>query len=149
MQPASRQRLSKQTSAQAHWRHSTTALSRDLFPVLSVRRLYNEYLFKSESVGCSKGTGIIKKSPTPPFYQRRNNVRREKTKVLTLNKYMARGPSGARLQEWPYWLVAGLKLLLCSALLRKCGGFRRARENWEASAWCLQDLWIEYLTCVL
>jgi hypothetical protein len=32
--------------------------------------------------------------------------------------YMAMGPSGARSQEWPCWLVAGSKLLLCSALLR-------------------------------
>jgi hypothetical protein len=29
-------------------------------------------------------------------------------------KYMAMGPSGARCQEWPCWLVAGSKLLLCS-----------------------------------
>jgi hypothetical protein len=34
---------------------------------------------------------------------------------LTLNKYMAMGPSGVRCQEWPCWLVAGSKLLLCSA----------------------------------
>jgi hypothetical protein len=56
--------------------------------------------------------------PTPPFYQSRNNERRKKkTKVLTQNKYMAMGPSRARCQEWPCWLVAGSKLLLCSALL--------------------------------
>jgi hypothetical protein len=36
---------------------------------------------------------------------------------LTLNKYMAMGASRARCQEWPCWLVAGSKLLLCSALL--------------------------------
>jgi hypothetical protein len=48
-------------------------------------------------------------------YQRRNKERRGKTKVLTLNKYMAMGPRGARCQEWPCWLVAGSKLLLCSA----------------------------------
>jgi hypothetical protein len=38
---------------------------------------------------------------TSPFYQRRNNERRKKKKkkVLTLNKYMAMGSSGARCQE--------------------------------------------------
>jgi hypothetical protein len=36
---------------------------------------------------------------------------------LKLNKYMAMGPSGARCQEWPCWLVAGSTLLLCSSLL--------------------------------
>jgi hypothetical protein len=50
MQPTSRQRLSKQTSAQAQGRHTATVLSRDLFSVLSVRRLYNEYLCKVKSV---------------------------------------------------------------------------------------------------
>jgi hypothetical protein len=46
-------------------------------------------------------------------------MKEEKKKtVLTLNKYMAMGPSGARRQEWPCWLVAGSKLLLCSALLK-------------------------------
>jgi hypothetical protein len=65
---------------------------------------------------CSNGTPIIKKVQTLPFYQRRNNERRKrKTKVLTLNKYMAMGSNGARCQEWLCWLVAGSKLLLCSA----------------------------------
>jgi hypothetical protein len=36
------------------------------------------------------------------------------TKGLTSNKCMAVGSSGARCQEWPCWLVAGSKLLLCS-----------------------------------
>jgi hypothetical protein len=40
--------------------------------------------------------------------------KKKKTKVLILNKYMAMGSSGARCQEWPCWLVAGSKLLLCS-----------------------------------
>jgi hypothetical protein len=47
MQPASTQRLGKHTSAQAQWRHIP---SRDLFSVLSVRRLYNEDLFKLKLV---------------------------------------------------------------------------------------------------
>jgi hypothetical protein len=68
-------------------------------------------------IRCTKGTPIIKKAQPLPFYQRRNNERRKKTEVLTLNKYMAMGPSGARCQEWPCWLVTGSKLLLCSALL--------------------------------
>jgi hypothetical protein len=45
-QPTSRQRLSKQTSAQAQWRHTATVLARDLFSVLSARRLYNEYFLR-------------------------------------------------------------------------------------------------------
>jgi hypothetical protein len=54
----------------------------------------------SGGIRCSKGTPIIKKVEPLPFYQRRNNERKEKkTKVLTLNKYMAMGPSGARCQE--------------------------------------------------
>jgi hypothetical protein len=32
---------------------------------------------------------------------------------------MAMGPSGVRCQEWPCWLVAGNKLLLCSALFER------------------------------
>jgi hypothetical protein len=40
---------------------------------------------------------------------------------ITENKYMAMGPSGARCQEWPSWLAAGSKLLLCSALLCSTG----------------------------
>jgi hypothetical protein len=70
MQPASRQPLSKQTSEQEQWRRTAIVLSRDLFSVLSVRRLYNEYLFKVKSV---------------------------------------------------------------------CGESRRAQDNWEASAECLQE----------
>jgi hypothetical protein len=53
----------------------------------------------SGGIRYNKGTPIMKKSPTPPFYQRRNKKRRTKTKVLTLNKYMAMGPSGALCQE--------------------------------------------------
>jgi hypothetical protein len=51
---------------------------------------------------------------------------------LTLNKYMAMGPSGARCQEWPCWLVAGSKLLPCSALQVSSGQLQvvasRSRE---------------------
>jgi hypothetical protein len=54
--------------------------------------------------------------PTPPFLSKKGTTKKEKTKALTLNKYMAMGPSGARCQEWPCWLIAGSKLLLCSAL---------------------------------
>jgi hypothetical protein len=46
-----------------------------------------------------KGTPIIKKVQPLPFYKRWNNERGKKTKVLTLKKYMAMGPSGARCQE--------------------------------------------------
>jgi hypothetical protein len=35
---------------------------------------------------------------------------------MTLNKYMAMGPSGARFQVWACRLLAGSKLLLCSAI---------------------------------
>jgi hypothetical protein len=74
----------------------------------------------------SKETPIIKKVQPLSLYQRRNNgERKEKTNVLTLNKYMPIGPNGARCQEWPCWLVASSKLLLCSALIyfcHPCGG---------------------------
>jgi hypothetical protein len=36
--------------------------------------------------------------------------------VSTSNKYMATGPTGAQCLEWPCRLIAGSKLLLCSAL---------------------------------
>jgi hypothetical protein len=67
----------------------------------------------SGGIRCNKGTPIIKKSPTPPFLSNEEQRKKGKTKVLTLNKYMAMGPSGTRCQEWPCWLVAGSKLLLC------------------------------------
>jgi hypothetical protein len=71
----------------------------------------------SGGIRCSKGTPIIKK-PNPSLFIRGTT---EKTKALTLNKYMAMGPSGARCQESPCWLVAGRKLLLCSKFLYQCG----------------------------
>jgi hypothetical protein len=58
-QPASRQRLSKQTSAQAQWRHTATVISRDLFSVFSLRRLCNEYLFNVKSE-CVESSGELK-----------------------------------------------------------------------------------------
>jgi hypothetical protein len=58
------------------------------------------------------------KKPNPSLFIKGETTKEgKKTKVLTLNKYMAMGPSGARCKEWPCWLVAGSKLLLCSALL--------------------------------
>jgi hypothetical protein len=48
---------------------------------------------------CSKGTQIIKKNPIPPFLSKEEQRKKEKTKDLTLNKYMAMGPSEARCQE--------------------------------------------------
>jgi hypothetical protein len=55
---------------------------------------------------------------------------------LTLNKYMAMGPSGAQCQEWPCWLVSGIKLLLCSAqrihLLDEKGTMKHS-ERWNSS----------------
>jgi hypothetical protein len=62
--------------------------------------------------GCSKGTPITKKAQPLPFIKGGTTKEEKKTKVLTLNTYMAMGPSGARCQEWPCWLVAGSKLLL-------------------------------------
>jgi hypothetical protein len=53
----------------------------------------------SGGIRCSKGTPIIKTSPTPPFLSKEEQRKKEKTKVLTLNKYMAMGASRARCQE--------------------------------------------------
>jgi hypothetical protein len=58
---------------------------------------------------------------------------------LTLNKYMAMGPSWARCQEWPYWLVAGSKLLLCSAL--------RNSERADFEMWICEDVKNGILAC--
>jgi hypothetical protein len=46
-----------------------------------------------------KGTPIINKKPNPSLLSREEQRKKEKTKVLTLNKYMAMDPSGARCQE--------------------------------------------------
>jgi hypothetical protein len=60
-----------------------------------VNNVYIPYFnVTSGGIRCSKGTPIIKKIKPLPFYQRRNNERRGKTKVLTLNKYMAMSPRG-------------------------------------------------------
>jgi hypothetical protein len=65
----------------------------------------------------------MKKKPNPSLLSKeKQRKKKKKTKVLTLNKYMAMGPSGARCQEWPCWLAAGSKLLLCSALLSSSSG---------------------------
>jgi hypothetical protein len=47
---------------------------------------------------CSKGTPIIKKF-NPSLFIKGGTTKEEKTKVLTLNKYMTMDPSGARCQE--------------------------------------------------
>jgi hypothetical protein len=52
----------------------------------------------SGGIRCSKGTPIIKK-PNPSLFIKGGTTKEEKTKVLTLNKYLAMGPSGARCQE--------------------------------------------------
>jgi hypothetical protein len=66
---------------------------------------------------CTKETPTIKKSPTPFFLSKEEQWKKgnKKKNILTPNKYMAMGPSGAWYQEWPCWLVADSKLLLCSA----------------------------------
>jgi hypothetical protein len=48
---------------------------------------------------CSKETPIIKTFNPSLFIKRGTTKEGGKTKVLTLNKYMAMGPSGARCQE--------------------------------------------------
>jgi hypothetical protein len=80
-----------------------------VFSVESVPRLYNAdqlplaykntYNVTSGGIMCSKGTPIIKKSSLLFFIKGGTTKEGEKTKVLTLNKYMAMGPSGARCQE--------------------------------------------------
>jgi hypothetical protein len=53
----------------------------------------------SGGIRCSKGTNY-RKSPTPPFLLKEEQLKKKKkAKVLTLNKYMAMVPSGARFQE--------------------------------------------------
>jgi hypothetical protein len=50
-------------------------------------------------IRCSKGTPIIKKFNPSLFIKGGTTKGKTKTKVLTLNKYMAMGPSVARCQE--------------------------------------------------
>jgi hypothetical protein len=59
---------------------------------------------------------------------------------------MAMGPSGTRCQEWPCWLVAGSKLLLCSALLcSKLFPFYQRRNNErrgkKQKSWHWTNIW--------
>jgi hypothetical protein len=51
----------------------------------------------SGGIRCSKGTPIIKKSNPSHFIKggTTKEEKKKKTNVLTLNKYMAMGPSGA------------------------------------------------------
>jgi hypothetical protein len=115
--------------------HSSRAVMEPLEAVISIQ-------FSRSYEGRSEQTRPPpKKNVQPlPFYQRRNNERRKrKTKVLTLNKYMAMGRSGIRCQEWPCWLVAGSKILLCcSALLcrpPRSPASRRRRRKWKSRIW--------------
>jgi hypothetical protein len=54
----------------------------------------------SGGIRCSKGIPIIKK-PNPSLFIKGGTTKEEnkKQEVLTLNKYMVMGPSGARCQE--------------------------------------------------
>jgi hypothetical protein len=49
----------------------------------------------SGGIRCSKGTPIIKKPNPSLFIKGGTTKEKKKTKVWTLNKYMAMGPSGA------------------------------------------------------
>jgi hypothetical protein len=74
--------------------------SRDKSQATEIFRYIPYFNVTSGGKRCSMGTPIIKKSPTPPFLLEEEQRKKEKkTKVLTLNKYMAMGPSGARCQE--------------------------------------------------
>jgi hypothetical protein len=54
----------------------------------------------SGGIRCSKETPIIKKKSNPYLFIKEGTRKKgKKRKVLTLNKYMAMGPSGARCQE--------------------------------------------------
>jgi hypothetical protein len=53
----------------------------------------------SGGIKCSKGTPIIKKLNPSLFIKGGTTKEEKKTKVLTQNKYMAMGPSGAPCQE--------------------------------------------------
>jgi hypothetical protein len=85
-------------------------------------KMYNMYIsptlmwIRCNGIRCSNGTPIINK-PNPSLFIKGGTTKGKKTNILTLNKYMAMDPSGVRCQEWPCWLVASSKLLLCSALL--------------------------------
>jgi hypothetical protein len=52
----------------------------------------------SGGIRCSKETPIIKK-PNLSLFIKGGTTKEKKTKVLTLNKYIAMGPSGAGCQE--------------------------------------------------
>jgi hypothetical protein len=55
----------------------------------------------SGGIRCSKGTPIIRKKSNPSLLIKGGTIKegKKQTKVLTLNKYMAMGPSGAQCQE--------------------------------------------------
>jgi hypothetical protein len=64
-------------------------------------RIYNGDLRQLESgeIRCRKGTPIMKKKPNPSILSKEEQRKKKKTKVLTLNKYMAMDPSGARCRQ--------------------------------------------------
>jgi hypothetical protein len=75
-----------------------------------------------------------KKAQPLPFIKGRTKKEGGKTKVLTLNKYMAMGPSGARCQkDRAGWLpaVSYCSALLCSALLRIVAAEAREQASKE------------------
>jgi hypothetical protein len=85
--------------------------------------IYNMYTYipyfnvTSSGIRCSKGTPIINKSNPSLFIKGGTTKEGKKQKSWHwTNKYTTMGPSGARCQEWPCWLFAISKLLLCSAL---------------------------------
>jgi hypothetical protein len=70
----------------------------------------------SGGIRCSKGAPIIKKSPTPPFYQRRNNERRKKLKSWHWTNIWPWVPAGLDAKsDRAGWLPA---VSYCSALLK-------------------------------
>jgi hypothetical protein len=89
--------------------------------------------FIRETVWRNKGTPIIKKSPTPPFYQRRNNERREKKSWHWTNIW-SWVPAGLDARsDRAGWLPA---VSYCSALL-----WPTEFTLWQMTYYCRKGLW--------
>jgi hypothetical protein len=93
--------------------------------IYSTKTLGGKNNVTSGGVRCSKWTSIYIKKTNPSSINKEVQRKEKRTKVLTLNKYMAMGPSGARCQMWACRLIAGSKLLLLLLL----GSWEPPREG--------------------
>jgi hypothetical protein len=138
------------TKTSKHFPTNLRPTTKAVFSVWSVPRLYIEHNTRSHPCYdyitklCSRQAEVILNHENPNVRAiGQGDARHRKHKVLTLDKYLAMGPSGARCQVWACRLVAGSKLLLL-VLREDSSGRRRSRQF---SSWCV-NLGSVIIVCV-